>query len=103
MKCLFLPQVHSERPTPQMETERRAMLLVRLIIEAYLNGKGGKDWRFCLGASQLLVEIIKNNVTKGSTAEIQSWEAHHLTDLAGPSSQLANVEHWCYRSESCCL
>ena len=101
MKCLFLPQVHSERRTPQMETERRAMLLVRLIIEAYLNAKGGEDWRFCLAASQLLVEIVKNNVTKGNTTEIQSLEAHHLSELTGPSSQFANEEHGCCPSESC--
>ena len=96
MKCLFLSQVHSERPTPQMETERRAMLLVGLLIEAYLNGRGGEDWRFCLAASQLLVETAKNNVTKGSTAEIQSF-----SELAGPSSQFANAEHRCCRYESC--
>ena len=101
MKCLFLPQVHSERPTPQMETERRAMLLVRLIIEAYLNAKGGEDWRFCLAASQLLVEIVKNNVTKGSTAEMKSLEAHYLSQLAGPSSQFANEKRGCCPSESC--
>ena len=82
MKCLFLPQVHTEHPTPKMETERRAMLLIGLIIEAYLNAKGGEDWRFCLAASQLLVEIVKNNVTKGSTAEIQSRGAYHLSELA---------------------
>ena len=101
MKCLFLPQVHSERPTPQMETERRAMLLVRLIIEAYLNAKGGEDWRFCLATSQLLVEIVKNNVTKGNTTEIQSLQAHHLSELTGPSSQFTNEEHGCCSSESC--
>ena len=50
-------------------------------MEAYLNAKGGEDWRFCLAASQLLVEIVKNNVTKGSTAEIQSWGAYDLSKL----------------------
>ena len=98
---VFLPQVHSERPTPQMETERRAMLLVGLIIEAYLNADGGEDWRFCLAASQLLVEIVKNNVTKGSIAEIQSWGAYHLSGLADPISQFANAKHRCCRFESC--
>ena len=101
MKCPFLSQVHSERRTPQMETERRAMLLVGLVIDAYLKGRGGEDWRFCLAASQLLVETAKNNVTKGSTAEIQSLEAHHFSELAGPSSQFANAQHRCCRYESC--
>ncbi|XP_015755464.1 PREDICTED: uncharacterized protein LOC107335004 [Acropora digitifera] len=60
----LLGKVHSERPTPQMETERRAMKLLRLIIEAYLSADGGEDWRFCLAVSQLLVDIVKNSVTK---------------------------------------
>ena len=48
-----------------METERRAMKLIRLIVEAYLTGGGGGDWRFCLLASSVLVDIAKNNMTKG--------------------------------------
>lgn len=53
-----------------METERRAMILIRLIVEAYLQGEGGADWRFCLFASSLLVDIAKNNVTKGDNNKI---------------------------------
>ena len=58
--------MHSERPVPQMETERRAMKLFRLFVEAYLQGGGGADWKFCLLASSILADIAKNNVTKGS-------------------------------------
>ena len=58
--------MHSERPVPQMATERRAMNLIRLIVEAYLKGGGGGDWRFCLLASSVLVDIAKNNITKGN-------------------------------------
>ena len=83
-------QVHSKRPPQKMETESRAMLLVGFIIETYLNADGGEDWRFCLATSQLLVEIVKNNVTKGNTAEIQSWDAYHLSELAGLISQFAS-------------
>ncbi|XP_068725930.1 uncharacterized protein [Montipora capricornis] len=57
-------KVHSERPNPKMDTERRALILIRLIVEAFLSGGGGEDWRFCLAASLLLVEIAKNNTTK---------------------------------------
>ncbi|XP_068676830.1 uncharacterized protein [Montipora foliosa] len=57
-------KVHSERPSPKMDTERRAMILIRLIVEAFLEGGGGEEWRFCLAASLLLVEIAKNNITK---------------------------------------
>ena len=53
-----------------MDTERRAMILIRLIVEACLKGGGGKDWRFCLAASLLLVEIAKNNITKGDTVKL---------------------------------
>ena len=45
------------------------MILIRLILEAFLKGGGGKDWRFCLVASLLLVEIAKNNITKGDTVD----------------------------------
>ena len=41
------------------------MKLIRLIVEAYLTGGGGGDWRFCLLASSVLVDIAKNNMTKG--------------------------------------
>ena len=48
-----------------METERRAMLLVRLIVEAYLKKGGGGDWRFCSLASSILADIANNNMTEG--------------------------------------
>ncbi|XP_068726267.1 uncharacterized protein [Montipora capricornis] len=57
-------KVHSERLTPKMDTERRALTLIRLIVEAFLMGGGGGDWRFCLESSLLLVEIAKNNIIK---------------------------------------
>ncbi|XP_068725933.1 uncharacterized protein [Montipora capricornis] len=57
-------KVHSERPNPKMDTERRAMILIRLIVEAFLEGGGGEEWQFCLAISLLLVEIAKNNITK---------------------------------------
>ena len=84
-----------------METERRVMKLLRLIIEAYLSADGGEDWRFCLAVSQLLVDIVKNSVTEGNTAEIHSWGAYHLSELASPISQFSNATHQCCRSESC--
>ena len=56
-----------------METERRSMLLLGLIIEAYLSADSGDDWRFCLAVSQLLVEIAKNNITKGNITKIQPF------------------------------
>ncbi|XP_074612250.1 uncharacterized protein LOC141866614 isoform X4 [Acropora palmata] len=89
-------KVHSERPTPQMETERRAMLLVRLIIEAYLNAKGGEDWRFCLATSQLLVEIVKNNVTKELRQEAGLLLIYLLRDkrLQKKPECRAIVEKW---------
>ena len=43
------------------------MKLIRLIVEAYLKGGGGGDWRFCLLATSILVDIAKNNVTKGDS------------------------------------
>ena len=67
-----------------MATERRAMLLVGIIIEAYLIADGGEDWRFYLAASQLLAEIVKNNVMKGSTAEMQSWGAYLFVRTGRP-------------------
>ena len=42
------------------------MNLIRLIVEAYLKGGGGGDWRFCSLASSILVDIAKNNMTKGN-------------------------------------
>ena len=62
--------MHSERPAPQMETERRAMKLIRLIVEAYLKGEGGGDWRFCLLASSILVDVAKNNLTEGDSINL---------------------------------
>ena len=63
---LYFPQVHSDRPTPQMQTERRAMILLRRIIEAYQEGGGGEDWRFCLLAASMLSDIAMNNITRGT-------------------------------------
>ncbi|KAL9950624.1 hypothetical protein ACROYT_G043149 [Oculina patagonica] len=57
-------KVHNKHPTPQMHKERRAMILLRRVVEANLDGGGGADWRFCLLAASLLAEISMNNVTK---------------------------------------
>ena len=46
------------------------MKLIRLIVEAYLKGGGGGDWRFCLLASSTLVDIATNNVTKGDPIDL---------------------------------
>ncbi|XP_068675220.1 uncharacterized protein [Montipora foliosa] len=73
-------KVHSERPNPKMDTERRAMILIRLIVEACLKGGGGKDWRFCLAASLLLVEIAKNNITKAIRQEAAGSLVYLLRD-----------------------
>ena len=61
----YSSQVYCERPVPQMETERRAMKLFRLLVEKYLKKDGGDDWRFCSLASSILSDIAMNNVTKG--------------------------------------
>ena len=57
--------MQSERPVPQMETERRAIKLIRLIVEAYVEGKSKPDWKFCLLVSSLLADTAINSVTKG--------------------------------------
>ncbi len=59
--------MHSERPIPQMETERRAMTLLRLLVEAYLQGGGGDDWKFCFLAASILTDIAMNNATDGKS------------------------------------
>jgi len=43
------------------------MELIRLIVKGYLEGGGGGDWRFCLLATAILVDIAKNCMTKGDT------------------------------------
>lgn len=62
--------MHTERPTPQMHKERKAMILLRRVVEAYLDGGGGDDWKFCLLTGSLLSEISMNNVTKGNYCAI---------------------------------
>ena len=62
--------MHSERPIPQMETERRAMKLLRLLVETYLVGGGGHDWRFCMLAASILSDIAMNNATKGNRLKV---------------------------------
>lgn len=66
----FNNQVHTERPTPQMHKERKAMILLRRVVEASLDGGGGNDWKFCLLTGSLLSEISMNNVTKGNYCAI---------------------------------
>ena len=61
----FFLQVHSECPKRQMRTERRAMVLLRRILEAHQEEGGGDDWRFCLLAASILSDVAMNNVTKG--------------------------------------
>ena len=61
----FFLQVHSECPKRHMCTERRAMILLRRILEAYQEEGGGGDWRFCLLAASILSDVVMNNVTKG--------------------------------------
>ncbi|XP_068675843.1 uncharacterized protein [Montipora foliosa] len=73
-------KVHSERPNPKIDTERRAMILIRLIVESFLIGGGGEDWRFCLAASLLLVEIAKNNITKEMRQEAAGTLVYLLRD-----------------------
>ena len=67
---IFYNQVYAQRPTPHMYKERRAMILLRRVVEAYLDGGGGNDWRFCLLTGSLLSEISMNNVTKGNAFAI---------------------------------
>ncbi len=42
------------------------MILLRLVIEAYQEGGGGEDWRFCLLAASILSDVAMNNVTRGT-------------------------------------
>lgn len=63
-------QVHSERPTPQMRAERRAMILLRRVVEACQEGGGGDDWRFCLLAASILSDVAMNNITRGTSDSI---------------------------------
>ena len=59
-------QVQSGRSVRQKETGRRAMKLLRLIIEIFLEeGDGAGDWRFCFLASSILAHITMNNETIG--------------------------------------
>ena len=47
------------------------MILLRRVVEVYLDDVGGLDWRFCLLAASLLSDISMNNVTKGNTCSRQ--------------------------------
>jgi len=62
----FHHQVHTERPTPQMHKERRAMILLGCAVGACLEHGDGDDWKFCLLTATLLTEISMNNVIKGN-------------------------------------
>ena len=42
------------------------MELLRHVLVAYLDGGGGKDWRFCLQVVFILSEITMKNATKGN-------------------------------------
>ena len=61
--------MHSETS----ETGKRAMSLIKLVTEAYLKGGGGTDWRFCLLASSIFVEITNNSVNKGNKCSFVSF------------------------------
>ena len=65
-------QVHSECPKRQMLTERRAMILLRCILEAYQEEGGGDDWRFCLLAASILSDVAMNNVTRGTYTAVST-------------------------------
>ena len=67
INCFNFFQVHSERPIPQMETERRAMTLLRRLVETHLKGGGGDDWKFCLLAASILSDIAMYNATDGES------------------------------------
>ncbi|KAJ7356110.1 ptk6 protein tyrosine kinase [Desmophyllum pertusum] len=73
-------KVHSERPKPRMETERRAMMLLRLLVETYLEGGGGDDWRFCLLAASILSDIGMNSATKEMRQEAGGCLVNLLKD-----------------------
>ena len=66
VSVLFFLQVHSECPERQMRSERRAMILLRRILEAYQEEGGGDDWKFCLLAASILSDVAMNNVTRGT-------------------------------------
>lgn len=64
--CYLHGKVHSERPKHQMRSERRAMILLRRILEAYQENGGGDDWRFSFLAASILSDVAMNNVTRGT-------------------------------------
>jgi len=74
-------KVNRESPVSKMETERRAMLLVRLIVEAYLKKGGGDDWRFCSLASSILADIANNNMTEETRKEAGGCLVHLLKNV----------------------
>ncbi|XP_078353413.1 uncharacterized protein LOC144638109 isoform X2 [Oculina patagonica] len=78
--CYLHGKVHSERPTPQMQTEKRAMILLRRVIVAYQESGGGEDWRFCLLASSILSDVAMNNVTRELRVEAGSCLIYLLKD-----------------------
>ena len=57
--------MHSERPILQIETERRAMTLLKHLVETYLRKGGGDDWKFIFLAASILSDIAINNATEG--------------------------------------
>lgn len=73
-------KVHSESPIPRMESELRATKLLRLIVEKYLDGNGGKDWRFCMLAATIFSDISMKNETKEIRTEAGSSLVYLLRD-----------------------
>ncbi len=60
--CLCNLQVHCSETD---KADRRAVHLLLSVIEAYKEGGGGNDWRFCMIAASVLSDIAMNNETKG--------------------------------------
>lgn len=79
-------QVQSETS----ETGKRAMSLIKLVTDAYLKGGGGADWRFCLLASSIFVEITNNSVYKGNICFFVSSFLSLLNQLGATSGKKSN-------------
>ncbi|XP_067027393.1 uncharacterized protein [Acropora muricata] len=92
----LLGKVYTERPFPRRKTETPAMKFLGFIIGACLRADRGEDWRFCLAASQLLVEIVISNVTKETRqgACIRLMYLLHDEKLQEKPECRAIVEKW---------
>ena len=53
------------------ETNRGAVLLLLSMMEAYKEGDGGTDWKFCLLAASVCSDIAMKNINRGNSVREQ--------------------------------